>query len=317
MLLSLEDLAFDILLKNFEILIANKTSNSVFSKTIPTLISEKILHGLNDCFLGVPPNSLRHFKRRNFMLANIRVNGRRIRTISKMLFLRGHELLSAKLENFYNIRVESWIKHLKVSNLRELSLEGCCFLDRSVVVDQNQSENEENENEIMKKLNSILPTYEILDFSCLKILNVGCSDINDIQFDHLTKNCSNLSELNISSTNITNLRLLERFPRLEMLDCSFPKCKSVYDTYLALLKLKSLKTLDISKSDNIGYGLLVLRYMSAEEEMKIHSAPETDATDNLSQETLLVGTFLEKANWENMTHFNFSGNWSRPITSLA
>ncbi|CAD5123096.1 DgyrCDS11469 [Dimorphilus gyrociliatus] len=313
---TLEGIAYNCLIRNFQTLMDDsKSRKRLFSATIPPIIAEKVLHQINEYYLGVPPNILKHFTKNNTILKDIAINGRRIKGITLMQFLRGHNLNSAALINFNLIRVEKWIKYLKVSTLKQLSLEGSCFLDRIVVQEENHHEQggEETKRLNMELLQTKPPSYKGLGFKCLVQLSLANTDINDVHFLHFTKDCPQLRHLNISSTNITDLRLLEKFQNLESLDCSYPNSTNVYDTYLALLKLKSLKVLDISKSDRIGYGALILRYKGPNEK----GSSTSTKTSKSKEKDWHLSDFLNNAMWENMTHFNLSGNWSRPIKSIS
>lgn len=300
----LQELAFYYIVNNFEIIYKDSYLKEKWKRSkIPQIIGQELLTDLNDTFLGINQDYLEMFNRKICCLRKIELNCSNVNKSSTMSFLKNQPIEKAAILNLTELEIQNWLIFLEGKRLRELSIKGCLI----------NYENDERTNKD-KILRSIL---RFKSFKSLRILDISCTVLLNTHLKFLSEELTKLQELNISRTGVTDLRYLERLSQLNYLDCSFPIDERVYDTYLTLLNLKSLKYLDISREDNDGLTEPILRYFKMETSSTTTKKLLKFSKFFQKNKEWSLSDFLENAFWKDMVHFNLSGDWGRPLYSLA
>ncbi|CAD5123098.1 DgyrCDS11472 [Dimorphilus gyrociliatus] len=315
---SLEDFALFSLVKNFQKILRNENQRRLLLKSrIPVIFGQRIFDELNDYHFGIPDDILSVFTEKILPLKNAHMNGRLTSLVGIKPFLSGQLLSTVTIQDLKKEAVKDWIIYLDTSKLTELSLEGCRFYRKKhkqktkktgIKKEYQTKERKENRKISAAKFNNFPPFNNIIK------LDLSHSDINDAIFVNFTKGMDKLEILNISHTSITNLCLLHKFSNLEYLDCSFPKNKEVYSTYLALLLIRKLKYLDISKSRKFKDSNTYMKYPSVEELLKMPGGNEIPTDINVpdiffTKVHWRTYDFLEYAEWPDLLVFDMTGHW--------
>lgn len=304
MILTLQDIVLNYIIQNFDEFFKNKIIFEEWLQSdIPPLFTRKILENLDDWIIGIPEEYLTFCTKSPCFSNTIELNCKRIKQKSSLKFLQGQRLRKVILKNLKNLRIDDWMPYLDCEELKELSIRGCKI--------NNQETTEKCSNVNIEFMSCFKP------FKHLISLNLSFTNVCNAEFKFIANELSQIEELNISHTSLTNLCSLTKFRNLYFLDCSFPRCKSVYDSYLILLELRKLKYLDISRKSP----KLVNCNPYQEKENEIHLRKIVclgiAAQKFLYQKSWSISDFIESAHWQDMTYLNVSGEWKVSLQSIG
>lgn len=200
---------------------------------LPYDLTEEILRYIDDTNTGIEENFLLSFTSSKVSLKNITLHCNRITNASSMAFLRSHQIESIYIEHFKKTKVKDWLNFVNDCTLKNLCLRECTFL-----------------GDIDHECND----YNIDDIICLSrfknliILDVSYTDFHNLHFEYICKYMEYLNNLNISGTNISDLKCIKYIKKLTIFDCSQIRNQSVCQTFNSLKHLKYLQSLDITQS---------------------------------------------------------------------
>lgn len=160
---------------------------------IPYFIAEKIIVYLDNKNFGISNKYLKFFSNDKTILRTIKLSGYKLKYLSSLSFLQGHELQSVDVKNI-NIPLKKWIYYINNNNLQELSIQNCKLDEEMYGYNKIEIYNEIHILERFKyllKLNVCHTkfTNECLKFVCHRLLK--------------------LEELNISETNVYDIHSIK------------------------------------------------------------------------------------------------------------
>ncbi|CAD5120025.1 DgyrCDS8608 [Dimorphilus gyrociliatus] len=292
MMLKLQDIAINYIIQNFQCFFANKTIWERWLRMdIPPLFTQMILERLDDWLIGIPEEYLKFCTRAPYFLPKMKLNCKRIKEISSLEFLQGQHFKKVIISNLKQYGIEDWMNFLESSELIELSIRGCKL----------------NKKEQANGFKNIEYMHCFKRFKNLSKLNLSFTNITNAELKFITIELHQIEHLNISHTHLTKLCSLVNFSKLLSLDCSFPHCKSIYDSYLVLLDLKHLRYLDISRKTS----MTCERNPLDCEEIFLKKVVCLGIPEHkfFYYKSWSISEFIDFAYWKDMTHLNVSGDW--------
>ncbi|CAD5118717.1 DgyrCDS7398 [Dimorphilus gyrociliatus] len=298
---TLQVLTYEFLMKHIELYIEDeRLYNEWMNKRLSPLLAGRLLFDLNDTLLFIPENILKLFNKDICFFKEIKLNCRNVYKNSSMEFLKGHALSKVSIEFARNILLKDWI----------------CFLDETLVTHLSIKGSRVSDIRYKEEARSIACVTCLKPFQNIVHLDISRTGFVDEQLRYISRELPGVEHLNMSETLITDLRHLEAFPKLNSLDCSFPLDIKVYGTYLALLRLKSLEYLDMSREDGITYDKQFLGYNYCRrvdeddiDDIKTGTIPKCF----LTKYKWKIDDFVNYANWPNLSYINMSGSWSHTL----
>lgn len=278
---SLVELTLYSIAKNFENHFYAKDLIGQYKK-LCSYLAEKILHELNEYYIGVPQHFLKVFTKDICWFHNIDINCHRINKTSVMHFLKGHRIKRLKIKFLKDIKISDWLCFVYWKDLIELSIKGCKVCDNPC-------------NPMDKE--RIPMMRSIVKFVNLKMLDLSCTAVNNKQLQFLSGKLVFLEDLNISETLVTKIGCLRKLPGLKKIDVSYLKNQGIFRTLNVLIELKHLEFIDISKSsdhDIIMYSNLIWK----------------------TKELHFLRNFLKGASLPKLLHLDISG-WTVPEEEAA
>lgn len=213
-ILRLEDYSFYKLLNNFEKLIENDNFvKKLRNDKIPLNISNRLFNELDNFYCGIPCKLLKTFKNDYFQLNNITFRDRNILDRYSIRILNEHRINYLCLKQLNKLYIDNILDILNCKEIIHLKLNQSIFLMEKELYDFRI----ESVNDASNWIFVLKRPFPL--FTNLIVLNLSKSKIDNNNFFYLSKNMILIEDLNISYTNINDLRILKRFKKLKSLFC--------------------------------------------------------------------------------------------------
>lgn len=313
--MKLQDISFYYIVKNFAFLMERpRFCESFKNRQVPYSICNDIFNALNDYYNGMSDGLIEMFDKESFQLTDIRYSDRNLSHSSKHKFLEGHKFKSLTFDYLVNSTVEDVLELVDGEELNSLSIHSCMF-SSELYTNSNKRRNGQKGYSKPRFL-KIYPNLKHLT-----VLSVSNCLINDIQFFFITKEVNSLINVNISATNITDIRLLKKHTNLQYLDCSYLK-ESAEKNFVHLHCFKNLRKLrfgnpEIPKSKiRLGWSSYInpfyKHFITRKDFEQFRQPPKKFA----QKENWYISGFLELADWKDLEFLDVTGKWDPSLRGV-
>ncbi|CAD5118057.1 DgyrCDS6797 [Dimorphilus gyrociliatus] len=318
-MLSLEDLVFYCIIRNFEDLKDNPFFlKRLRQKIIPPAICNKLFNGLNSFYGGIPEVFVEAFTSNNFQLNSVTFSDRNIDDEKCIEIFKDHEIKHLNLFQLGLLTVEDFFEFVDFQKLESLSINYCQALSckQSFTKPRKTETDEQPDTSFVNFLVKSPPLHNLTK------LDVSNTKIKDIQFYFITRKAEFLEDINISDTYITDLRLLKKQSNLQYLDCSqLSRLASRQYIHLhCLTKLKQLrfgfhskKIAKLRLGWNTEINPLYKDLISKDDLEDFISVPDAFKCRQFWN----ISEFLVLADWKDLTFFDLVGRFEPSDKSIC
>ncbi|CAD5118054.1 DgyrCDS6794 [Dimorphilus gyrociliatus] len=273
---------------------------------------ERLFNGLNSFYAGIPEDFLKLFTKYNYYLNEVRFSDENMQSKESLKILKQIHIQNLNIESLKLVTLEELMDYVNEDELKGLSIHGCRFLPDKKLVEQVEGQAGISYPEFLKDYPSL---------KNLTKLNVQYTCMKNIQFFFITKEIRSLTDVNISGTFISDIRLLKKQTNLQYLNCSDLK-SSAKKHFIHLHCLKKLERLRfgnwsmykrggrISWSNEIN--LQIAKFLTREEKVEYIAVPERFR----SKHSWDISEFLTLAGWKNLKFFDLVGDWEPSSSSV-
>lgn len=238
-LFKLEEYTFYYILRNFESLFQSKGFLNKFYH-LPSIILDKFFNELIGFYGNVPDRIMEYFSHDSLLLRNICLNDNFSDGRSYLNFVKSHRFQSIELQYSNWQRLIYLMEFFQPDDLEKLSIHkyNIEFIDRiSLFYSYNVEDNER--------------VFTIPTFRNLKYLSVNSIDITDSKLFNIVRFINLLEYVDISNTNITDIRLLKKQKNLKHLDCT--NIRVCGRNFIHLACFKNLKYLSFDGAEKLNW----------------------------------------------------------------
>lgn len=299
-----EDYIFFHILRNFESLTDNATFIKHLSK-ISTILRDRIFNGLSIFDGCINKNYLQLFCNKDLPLKNVFLNNNiEDKELSKK-FLQTHQFESVEILQMSYLNFIEVFQNVNSENLNKLVVHHCTMAYFSVFYEKYYKNDKCPEKK--PRYTKSPPIFKNLTF-----LDISNINVDDEHFYFVMRGIERLEKIDISNTQISDIRPLKFQKNLVYLHYSGIE-SSEADNSIHLQCLDKLKwlTLDVNSSRKLDMRWLnyinpvIESHLSADEKEFYLKVPEKFQ----SKEFWSHDEFIQLACWKNLEFFHISGNW--------